>query len=71
MKNFLIFIIGLPCSGKSTVAKAVAEKYKFLHLATEDVRAEFLGKDLNKSEDLMLSQKDLNTKNFKSSKKSK
>lgn len=51
MKNFLIFIIGLPCSGKSTVAKAISEKYKFIHLATEDVRAEFLGKDFNKSED--------------------
>ena len=44
MPTFLIFIIGLPCSGKSTVASAIAQRYGFVHLASENIRADLLDK---------------------------
>lgn len=51
MKNLLIFIIGLPCSGKSTVANKIAEKYGFIPFSTETIRAEFLADGRDKNED--------------------
>ncbi|MBD5584061.1 MAG: AAA family ATPase [Clostridia bacterium] len=51
MKKLLIFIIGLPCSGKSTVASKIAEKYGFIPFSTEAVRAEFLAGERDKKED--------------------
>lgn len=51
MRSYLIFIIGLPCSGKSTVARTIAKHYGFIHIATEDVRAEYLSKKSVNNED--------------------
>lgn len=48
---FLIFIVGLPCSGKTTVAKEIASRYGFVHYATESVRAEYLAEKMDTSED--------------------
>ena len=43
MKQFLIFIIGLPCSGKTSIAKAIKEKYSCVLFSTEQVRADIIG----------------------------
>lgn len=39
----LIFIIGLPGTGKTSVAKWVSKKYHIEYLSTEELRAEYLG----------------------------
>ena len=48
---FLIFIVGLPCSGKTTVAQEIVSRYGFVHFATESVRAEYLAENLDMTED--------------------
>lgn len=42
MNQFLIFIIGLPCSGKTSIAKQLAQRFNLLHLSTEQIRANIL-----------------------------
>ena len=41
-KQFIIFIIGLPCSGKSSVAQFIAQRYDCVHLSTEQIRASLM-----------------------------
>ena len=42
-KQFIFFIIGLPCSGKSSIAEYLCERYDCVHLSTEQIRANILG----------------------------
>ena len=39
----LIFIIGLPGTGKTTIAKWISEKEHIQHISTEALRADYLG----------------------------
>jgi len=51
-KNFLILIIGLPGSGKTTFAKKIASELGCIILTTEKVRAEIFGvPDLKEDKD--------------------
>lgn len=42
MNQFLIFIVGLPCSGKTSIAQKLSKKYQIVHLSTEQIRANIL-----------------------------
>ena len=41
-QQFVFFIIGLPCSGKSSVAQFIAQRYDCVHLSTEQIRASLM-----------------------------
>lgn len=42
LNQLLVLIIGLPCSGKTTLAKKIAKEFGFTHFTTEDIRIEYL-----------------------------
>lgn len=51
MEQFLIVMIGLPGSGKSTMGKKLAEEYNAEIVSTDSIRKEFLGREGDRSED--------------------
>ena len=63
-KGFVLWFTGLPCSGKTTVADAVARELKRMNLKVERLDGDIVRKGLTR--DLGFSKEDRNKKHRKS-----